>query len=631
MSVHAQPETEAAPTRLRSSSGSTTSGLLQRRCACGGSAGVTGECAGCRKKRLALQTKLAVNEPGDIYEREADRVAEEVLARPAHPTMTTAPPRIQRLSGNASAQVDAAPASVDRALANAGRPLAPVLRQDMEARFGHDFSRVRVHTGADAEQSSRDVNAHAYTVGHNLVFGAGQFRPETPAGRQLIAHELTHALQQGERPAAIQRQPAKPEGKFQFMLGDVEGQQRVMSIYSPSDPADFLEAFEEKGNQLIAAQSTWLSNNLVQLTADVIVKEKRDPFANLDVDTLRSVAARGFDKALAALGVYLASEAATKILNAVHIGEKVLVVGAKAGTKLRTFGGVLAWIGSALLQALIGPVFDKSKELVKQAVLQMAEAVKRINTEALIPKVAASTSQFVKFMAALKAYLLQDDDDAKPKRKAKSESAGVSIGEGDYKMTVAIDTSVEMTEGRRDKIMLDLANVVLGIDAVIPTLQSDMSLYQELAVKAGVFSGKSTRAHAIDSDKPLKATHSEKFRFSRNLPGKTKFRVPKGASVIVESDARYDLDVDTEGMREDIRPPKEYTIELYRVNTSWRKGDRPVGTARQFEVLKTEGAEWPSLDEGEYYVVISKGGNPAFMLEGNVRIEVRERGAVQKK
>ena len=70
------------------------------------------------------------------------------------------------------------------------------LQQDMGQRFGHDFSRVRVHTGRAAEQSARDVNAHAYTVGHNIAFGAGRFAPGTYEGRRLLAHELTHVVQQ---------------------------------------------------------------------------------------------------------------------------------------------------------------------------------------------------------------------------------------------------------------------------------------------------------------------------------------------------------------------------------------------------------------------------------------------------
>ena len=156
---------------------------LQRKCARGGTPGLS---------------KLKVNEPGDIYEQEADRIADQVMSTPAHSTVSGAPPRIQRFSGQPSGQIDAAPASVEQALASPGRPLEPALRQDMEHHFGHDFSQVRVHSGAAAEQSVRDVNADAYTVRQNVVFRAGRFAPTTHVGRRLIAHELTHVVQQSD-------------------------------------------------------------------------------------------------------------------------------------------------------------------------------------------------------------------------------------------------------------------------------------------------------------------------------------------------------------------------------------------------------------------------------------------------
>ena len=143
-----------------------------------------------------IQTKLTVNTPGDVYEQEADRIADQVMATPTHPAINGAPLRIQRFSGQSNGQIEAAPASVDQALASPGRPLEPTLRLDMEQRFGHDFSRVRVHSGAAAEQSARDVSAHAYTVGQNIVFGAGRFAPGTNEGQRLITHELTHVVQQ---------------------------------------------------------------------------------------------------------------------------------------------------------------------------------------------------------------------------------------------------------------------------------------------------------------------------------------------------------------------------------------------------------------------------------------------------
>ncbi|HWQ69266.1 MAG TPA: DUF4157 domain-containing protein, partial [Patescibacteria group bacterium] len=169
--------------------------FVQRKCACGNHA-MGGKCEECnKKKRFGLQTKLRMNEPGDAYEQEADRIADQVMVAPAHHTVSGALPRLQRFSGQSNG-LDAAPPSVDQALASPGRPLEPVLRQDMEHRFGYDFSRVRVHTGAVAEQAARDVNASAYTVGPNIVLGTGPFNPGTDEGRRLLAHELTHVVQQ---------------------------------------------------------------------------------------------------------------------------------------------------------------------------------------------------------------------------------------------------------------------------------------------------------------------------------------------------------------------------------------------------------------------------------------------------
>jgi hypothetical protein len=166
-----------------------------------------GDCAECNKNRLKLHTKLKVSEPGDLYEQEADRIADLVMAAPPYQVTSRIPPRIQRLTGQSTGQLDSAPASVDQVLASPGKPLEPELRQDMEQRFGHDFSSVRVHSGGAAEQSAQDVNASAYTMGHDIVFGAGRFAPGTHEGQCLIAHELTHVVQQSASAGtALQRQ-----------------------------------------------------------------------------------------------------------------------------------------------------------------------------------------------------------------------------------------------------------------------------------------------------------------------------------------------------------------------------------------------------------------------------------------
>jgi len=194
MTRQSATQTQQTPTTSLLSRG----GILQRKCeSCGQHTIAGGECMECGKQKSGLQRKLTIGASNDPLEREADQVADQVMAASAHPAVSDAPPRIQRFTGQTGQADIAAPASVDRVLSSPGRPLEPVLQQDMGQRFGHDFSRVRVHTDAAAERSARDVNAIAYTVGHHIVFGAGQFAPSTSSGRHLLAHELTHTIQQG--------------------------------------------------------------------------------------------------------------------------------------------------------------------------------------------------------------------------------------------------------------------------------------------------------------------------------------------------------------------------------------------------------------------------------------------------
>ncbi|HEU4769056.1 MAG TPA: DUF4157 domain-containing protein, partial [Pyrinomonadaceae bacterium] len=172
------------------------SGVLQRKCGCGNHTVAGGECAECSKKKSALQPKLAIGPVNDSYEQEADRIADQVLSGPAHRPASVGPTRIQRRTRQESVNAEPAPDSAGRVLSGSGTPLDRALRHDMEQRFGHDFSQVRVHSGPAAEQSARELNALAYTLDHNIVFGAGQFNPNANAGRRLLAHELTHVVQQ---------------------------------------------------------------------------------------------------------------------------------------------------------------------------------------------------------------------------------------------------------------------------------------------------------------------------------------------------------------------------------------------------------------------------------------------------
>ena len=161
-----------------------------------------------------IQAKLTINQPGDEYEREADRVADQVMrmeltdsAAPARDTNQhdshvqrkcaecEEEERVQRKSDGGGPP--AAPPIVDEVLGSPGQPLDESTRSFFEPRFGRDFSGVRLHTDSRAAESASAVNALAYATSHHMVFGHGNYAPDTASGKRLLAHELTHVVQQG--------------------------------------------------------------------------------------------------------------------------------------------------------------------------------------------------------------------------------------------------------------------------------------------------------------------------------------------------------------------------------------------------------------------------------------------------
>lgn len=156
MSEHAPVQTVQAPVPQTPAPGTFQ---LQRKCACG-SYGNGGECDKCRKGGATLHRSSCSTAASG-----------------------TVPPIVQEV------------------VSSPGQPLDVGIRAWMEPRFGHDFSSVRVHTDQKAAESAHAVNAFAYTVGRDVVFGAGRYEPETENGSLLLAHELTHVVQQSERSA----------------------------------------------------------------------------------------------------------------------------------------------------------------------------------------------------------------------------------------------------------------------------------------------------------------------------------------------------------------------------------------------------------------------------------------------
>jgi Domain of unknown function (DUF4157)/Lysine-specific metallo-endopeptidase len=171
---------------------SSSDATLRRKCACGRSSQGTDECEECKKK----------------HEGRVQRAA----------TQTSGP--------------CVAPAIVHEVLKSSGRPLGSEGRAFFESRFGHDFSRIRVHADARAAESARSLNALAYAVGNDIVFDTGRYAPETAVGRKLLAHEIAHVVQQNGADVIRRATPPTPSplpaavpapGPGDFEITRVEG------------------------------------------------------------------------------------------------------------------------------------------------------------------------------------------------------------------------------------------------------------------------------------------------------------------------------------------------------------------------------------------------------------------------
>jgi len=178
---------------------------------------------------------LAVNQPGDIYEQEADRAADEIMRMPPTDTAqrnhtSSSQDQLHRKCAGCREEEEeekdhklhrketgsgpsVAPPVVHEVLRSSGQPLDAGTRSFMEPRFGHDFSRVRVHTDARAAESANAVHALAYTVGSNIVFANAQYEPQNLAGCRLLSHELAHVIQQrGAQSILPQRESIRVSG-----------------------------------------------------------------------------------------------------------------------------------------------------------------------------------------------------------------------------------------------------------------------------------------------------------------------------------------------------------------------------------------------------------------------------------
>ncbi|MBD2489988.1 DUF4157 domain-containing protein [Aulosira sp. FACHB-615] len=153
-----------------------------------------------------IQMKLSIGEPGDKYEQEADKLAQDVVQRinsSETPPVQLQPEAeirkksfIQRLSNIDEKSVTPdLEASIQR-MQGSGQPLAETIKAPMEQAFGADFSGVKIHTDAESDQMNQSIQAKAFTTGQDIFFRQGNYEPGSRGGQELIAHELTHVVQQ---------------------------------------------------------------------------------------------------------------------------------------------------------------------------------------------------------------------------------------------------------------------------------------------------------------------------------------------------------------------------------------------------------------------------------------------------
>ena len=227
-----------------------------------GSAGFFGPVLRKASSQPVVQAKLAVSKPTDPLEKDADRTAEKVMRTPTVPAgrtetpLTAQPPEIQRPAGTTPPMLRlgegtptvAADARTEiRQATTGGQALTPEVRGFMEPRLGADLSQVRVHADETAHSLSNHLSARAFTYRDHIFFGRNQYQPGTDAGRHLLAHELTHTIQQG---ATVQRSPGQ-----QAQSPAAEERPRVVASTSP--PAvqrlgvqDALDYFADKANNI---------------------------------------------------------------------------------------------------------------------------------------------------------------------------------------------------------------------------------------------------------------------------------------------------------------------------------------------------------------------------------------------
>jgi len=229
-----------------------------------------------QQNNFFFQPKLSVNQPNDVYEQEADHVAEQVMSMN---TTTSSPPffspvSIQRkcaeceeeekkLQRKETTNNNTASSSLQTenylSSVSGGKPLGNEEKAFFESKMGYDFSTVRIHNDTGANRSAKNINALAYTHGNDIVFAQGQYQPNSDEGKKLLAHELTHVLQQSNGDISLNSAPEMIQRAMDKDPSELDDDQ-LKSEYDAYneyvhriDPADYT-AEEDSMNYFLALE-----------------------------------------------------------------------------------------------------------------------------------------------------------------------------------------------------------------------------------------------------------------------------------------------------------------------------------------------------------------------------------------
>jgi hypothetical protein len=503
-----------------------------------------------------IQPKLAVGRIDDPLEQEADRVADQVMRTPrANPAGSAVPPGGQRMCHACMEELRAKAVPGEMAqgpedfeqrfasLRGGGERLSLSERAFFEPRFGRDFSRVQLHSGPAASELARSVQARAFTLGDSIVFGAGQYAPGQQVGRRLLAHELTHVVQQGgTTPAAvsaIQREP--DESARTGRDAAIEG----------------LDKWELACNRAISRYRDLLTHNLILFLADVLTSGK----GSAAIDKIK--------------GGFIQNATEQALGNLVAMGG--VVIGAHAGGRAfaklflaartgKVLGGFVSFIIGAIIEAVVGDLLDKSNEIIQATASQVDQLV----TKVVNPAVNSKQQEFTRETQTLRSGFL---------------SSGLTVQE-------------------LSQATAEINSAIVQIESAF-TDTNDEYLYRQLALAADVYSRRIAPAENKPPVSVPGDGNDIEFKMQHRLvkTGRTAISVVRdGATVVIR--CRAEDCIEDEGVFSPawmaLPPPRNYYLQLYQGGFF---SDTDIGVPREFHVEKEEYGVWYNLKRGTYHLM----------------------------